>query len=103
MEHYKFKFETDNFGKKHKPYSVVGVVASGNLEVLVESNNTENETVFDIKTSAEGYQGTWKAVVNDIVSEHKTGGLNFFINDGGAVPAVVSLRLKQALEEIDSN
>ena len=101
MEHYKFNFDSNNFGKKKKPFIVVGVVASGNLEVLIEENdNQANKTSFDIKTSAEGYEETWKAVISDIVEEYEVGGLNFSINDCGAVPAVTSLRLKQAIEEI---
>ena len=103
MEHYKFNFDSNCSDKKKKPYTVVGVVASGNLEVLVEENSIQKDkTTFDIKTSAGGYEETWKAVVNDIADEYETGGLNFNINDSGAVPAVVSLRLRQAIEEIYS-
>ena len=102
MEHYKFNISSGSSDNISKPFAVVGVVASGNLEVLIENNHSNNtEAFFDIKTSAEGYRETWQAVVSDIASEYKAGGLNFFINDGGAVPAVVSLRLRQAIEEIN--
>ena len=101
MEHYKFNFDSNSSSKKRKPYTVAGVVASGNLEILVEDNKNNTETTsFDIKTSTEGYEEIWKSVISDIVNEYEIGGLNFSINDGGAVPAIVSLRLRQAIEEI---
>ena len=74
----------------------VGVVGSGDLEVLIEPSATQQATIF-IRTSIEGFGEAWKAVmdrffaVNDI-SAHVT------INDFGATPGVVGLRLAQALE-----
>jgi malonate decarboxylase delta subunit len=57
---------------------LVGVVGSGNLEVMIEPA-TGNTCRLDITTSARGLAGV-------AVS----------INDMGATPAVVSLRLDQA-------
>lgn len=80
-------------GKK----TVCGVVGSGNLEVIIEENTT-SETVFTIDTSVEHYQSIWKLVIDDFVTEFSPAGLLITINDNGATPAVVSLRLRQALE-----
>ncbi len=102
MENYSFKVKTNNSNSAKKTYFVAGVVASGNLEVLVESNGKKDEAVFEIKTTAEGYKETWQAVITDIAEEYQSGGLKFYINDSGAVPAVVSLRLRQAIEEIST-
>ncbi len=43
-----------------------------------------------------GFGEVWKAVVADFVERHSPGGLKFSINDGGARPDTVSLRLAQA-------
>jgi malonate decarboxylase acyl carrier protein len=103
MEHYKFTFSSNHSNEKVREYAVVGVSASGNLEVLVEKDKiekNESKVFFDIKTSIDGFETTWEAVIKDIACEYPIGGLKFLINDGGAVPAVVSLRLRQVFEEI---
>ena len=78
---------------------LVGVVGSGNLEVLVEPlSGTACEV--HIETSARGFGPIWEAVVTDFHGRHPLGGLRVSINDMGATPAVVSLRLDQALSEM---
>jgi malonate decarboxylase delta subunit len=77
--------------------AIVGVVASGNLEVLAERVLPETECVLEIKTAAEGFGEVWNAVVADFVERYSPGGLKFSINDGGARPDTVSLRLAQAV------
>lgn len=42
-------------------------------------------------------------VVGDFVNQHQPVGLQFTLNDNGAIPAVVLLRLSQALEEFQGN
>ncbi|WP_180899154.1 malonate decarboxylase acyl carrier protein [Martelella soudanensis] len=76
---------------------LVGVVASGNLEVLSERVLADNECVVAIRTTAAGFADVWAAVVADFVERHPAGGIRFSINDGGARPDTVSLRLAQAL------
>jgi len=78
---------------------VVGVVASGNLEVLVEPGAPAGRCRVAVATSASGFGDTWRAVLEDFVARHRPAGLALSINDGGATPAVVSLRLDQAVEE----
>jgi malonate decarboxylase beta subunit len=76
---------------------VCGVVGSGNLEVIIEANNTL-DTQFYIQTTVAHYRDVWQAVINDFVNDYQLIGLKFIINDNGATPPVVSLRLRQALE-----
>ncbi|MCS3897500.1 malonate decarboxylase delta subunit [Bradyrhizobium japonicum USDA 38] len=80
--------------------AIVGVVASGNLEVLVERVLPDAECVIEIKTAAMGFGEVWSAVIGDFVERYSPGGLKFSINDGGARPDTVSLRLAQAVRLI---
>jgi malonate decarboxylase delta subunit len=74
---------------------LVGVVASGNLEVLIEPT-TSDQSTFHIQTSARGFGAIWEAVLHDFQDRYRYTGLSVSINDMGATPAVVSLRLDQA-------
>ena len=78
---------------------VVGVVASGNLEVLVEPGGAADRCRFEVSTSVHGFGQVWRAVLEDFAARRAVGGLAFSVNDAGATPAVVSLRLEQAVEE----
>lgn len=78
---------------------LVGVVASGNLEVLVEPNAPPGRCRVEVLTSARGFGDIWDAVVRDFAARHSLSGLSLSVNDAGATPAVVSLRLDQAIEE----
>jgi malonate decarboxylase delta subunit len=80
--------------------AIVGVVASGNLEVMVERCLGGAECLVEIRTAAEGFGEVWSAVVADFVERQSPGGLKFSINDGGARPDTVSLRLAQAARAI---
>jgi len=80
--------------------AIIGVVASGNLEVLVERVLPDAECQLEIKTAAVGFGEVWKAVVADFVERYSPGGLRLSINDGGARPDTVSLRLAQAVRSI---
>ncbi|BCK88463.1 malonate decarboxylase acyl carrier protein [Sideroxyarcus emersonii] len=78
--------------------SICGVVSSGNLEVLVEAAPLRDACTFVVNTSAHGFRDIWEAVLKDFARRHSVGGLSLSINDAGATPAVVSLRLDQAFE-----
>jgi malonate decarboxylase delta subunit len=80
-------------GKKDE--AIIGVVASGNLEVLLERVLPEAACEVDIVTPLSGYDETWKAVVAEFVERSSPGGLRISINDGGARPDTVYLRLMQ--------
>jgi malonate decarboxylase delta subunit len=75
---------------------LVGVVGSGNLEVMLESASGQ-ACILDITTSARGFGHIWQAVVTDFHARHDLAGVTISINDMGATPAVVSLRLDQAV------
>lgn len=81
---------------------ICGVVSSGNLEVLIESGEAENTCRINVSTPAEGFRDIWNAVLSDFVGRQPVGGLHVTINDAGATPAVVSLRLDQALDAFRS-
>lgn len=78
---------------------LVGVVGSGNLEVLLEPAPGADCHVH-IETSARGFGTIWAAVVRDFHARHPLAGVQVSIHDMGATPAVVSLRLDQAAQEL---
>jgi len=77
---------------------ICGVVSSGNLEVLVEPLAARDICEIVVNTSAHGFREIWEAVLQDFAERHAVGGLKLSLNDAGATPAVVSLRLDQAFE-----
>ena len=85
-----------------KSHGITGVVASGNLEVLLERVLDGTECEVNIKTSVEGFGDVWRAVVNDFIERHSPGGLRISINDGGARPETVSLRLAQGVRLMEA-
>ncbi|ESY68914.1 MULTISPECIES: malonate decarboxylase acyl carrier protein [Mesorhizobium] len=96
MEDLTFRHHTPRRATGNKTMAIIGVVASGNLEVLAERVLAEIECVVEIKTPAEGFGEVWDRVIADFVERYSPGGLKFSINDGGARPDTVSLRLAQA-------
>jgi malonate decarboxylase delta subunit len=78
-----------------KGQAIIGVVASGNLEVLLERVLPGTVCEVEIATPLTGYGETWKAVVAEFVERSSPGGLRVSINDGGARPDTVYLRLMQ--------
>ena len=93
MESFSFKYPA---GKKITQRAHIGVVGSGDLEILLEPVN-EMYTVFNVRTSADGFQDIWKAVFERFVALNAITA-TLTINDFGATPGVVSLRLAQVLE-----
>jgi malonate decarboxylase delta subunit len=57
--------------------------------------------VIDIATAAHGFDALWAAVTADFVERSAAGGLRITINDGGARPDTVSLRLAQGVRLIE--
>lgn len=83
--------------------SLCGVVGSGNLEILIRPDSERSRCTLRIKTSARGFGKIWEAVAADFTSRHAAGGTQMDINDMGATPAVVSLRLGQALRQFSGD
>lgn len=77
---------------------LVGVVGSGNLEVLLEPAPLGGACRVEVTTAAMGFGHIWQAVLDDFFARHHPADLRVSINDVGATPAVVSLRLDQAFE-----
>ena len=85
-----------------KQHGITGVVASGNLEVLLERVLEGTRCEVNIKTPVEGFDEVWRAVVDDFIERHSPGGLRISINDGGARPDTVSLRLAQGVRLMEA-
>lgn len=79
---------------------LVGVLASGNLEILLEPVAQEGAMTVRIITAAQGFGSIWQAVIADFAQRHPLRDVRVSINDAGATPAVVSLRLDQAVETL---
>ncbi|AYG69285.1 MULTISPECIES: malonate decarboxylase acyl carrier protein [unclassified Rhizobium] len=77
--------------------ALVGVVASGNLEILLERREAPDRCVIEIATPAHGFSELWAAVTEDFAARSAAGGLRITINDGGARPDMVALRLAQGV------
>jgi malonate decarboxylase delta subunit len=98
MERLDFHFEGGAPTPAFSP-TLVGVVGSGNLEVLFEPADDSGCRV-EIETSARGFGHIWEAVLRDFHERHPLAGLRVSINDMGATPAVVGLRLDQAIAQM---
>jgi malonate decarboxylase delta subunit len=79
---------------------LVGVVGSGNLEVLLEPAADRSQCHVAVHTSAHGFGPIWEAVLHNFQVQHRLAGVTVSINDMGATPAVVSLRLDQAVASL---
>jgi malonate decarboxylase delta subunit len=101
METLSYRHKAQARAAGSKSLAIIGVVASGNLEVLVARVLPDTECQVDINTAAEGFGAVWEAVVADFVERRSPGGLRFSVNDGGARPDTVTLRLAQAVRLIE--
>ncbi|QSH41379.1 malonate decarboxylase acyl carrier protein [Lentisphaerota bacterium ZTH] len=100
MEHLEFEFNGGSHSNTVRPYTVQGVVSSGNLEVLIEHKDLNGKCRFSIDTAAEGFGKTWEAVISNFMEKRQPADLLVSINDYAASPDIVSLRLDQAYEAI---
>lgn len=100
METLNFRFENGSTGISQPP-RLVGVVSSGNLEILIESASIGGACEIEVKTAARGFGATWQAVMDDFQERWQLRDTRISINDMGATPAVVSLRLDQAVESVN--
>ena len=98
METLEFQFAAPTAVPPATPV-LCGVVGSGNLEILIEPGAAADACSISIQTSARGFAAVWQAVLDDFVAQHDVGGTRIRIQDLGATPAVVSLRLGQALAD----
>jgi malonate decarboxylase delta subunit len=94
-----FEFAGKRNLKTRKEWILVGVVGSGNLEVLMQKADLPGKLQVEVCSSITGFSKIWQAVLSDFAQKHDLQDVKITINDMGATPAVVSLRLDQALEE----
>ena len=97
METLNYRFEHGQRPLAAAP-QLVGVVSSGNLEVLIETAPLAGGCEIEIRTAANGFSLIWEAVMSDFHDRWQLLDTRICINDMGATPAVVSLRLDQAAE-----
>jgi len=83
---------------KENPRIKVGVAGSGNLEIIIQSNSQPKQTHIIVNTVVAGFKTSWDAVIERYIEEYPYQGLLITINDAGATPPVISLRLRQAIE-----
>jgi malonate decarboxylase delta subunit len=85
--------------------AMVGVVGSGDLEVLLEPASAGHTTVR-VTTSVDGYRGVWQAQLDRVFKGALVGSdgpaAEIEINDFGATPGVVGMRIAQAFEAVGS-
>lgn len=85
----------------------VGVVGSGDLEVLLEPGTTggsggaAGHAQVRVRTSVEGFDEVWQATLERFFARTPVLG-DWELNDAGATPALVTLRLQQAAEAAGS-
>ena len=97
METLNFEFEAKGSLTRQ---AHVGVVGSGDLEVLIEPSDKSAAQVR-VRTSVDGYAEVWKAVLDRFFAGFEYAA-KVEINDFGATPGTVTLRLEQAAEEVQS-
>ena len=78
----------------------IGVVASGDLEILLEppaAGDPSGSVVVRVRTSVNGFDTVWHDVLERFFTRTPLAG-RWELNDFGATPGVVNLRLRQASE-----
>jgi malonate decarboxylase delta subunit len=91
-------------GEPAKQRVLTGVVGSGDLEVLLEPQTAGRAdfTTVAITTSVDGMGPVWEALLTRIFSSSLLPAARIEINDFGATPGVVRLRIEQAFEELNA-
>jgi malonate decarboxylase delta subunit len=84
----------------------IGVVASGDLEILLEPGNGEGDSathaLVRVRTSVEGFDQVWQATLQRFFARTPVLG-QWELNDAGATPAIVTLRLQQAADAAETD
>jgi malonate decarboxylase delta subunit len=97
MEQFKFDYPQAKRPVSKKAH--VGVVGSGDMEILTEPSKSGAAQVT-VVTSVNGFGVSWKAVLDRFFASYE-GAVRVHINDAGATPGSVMLRLQQAVEVIE--
>jgi malonate decarboxylase delta subunit len=99
--HYQFPASRKPARRAH-----VGVVGSGDLEVLLEPGTADDagaagHAQVRVRTSVEGFDEVWQATLERFFARTPVLG-DWELNDAGGTPALVTLRLQQAAEAAGS-
>jgi malonate decarboxylase delta subunit len=73
----------------------VGVVASGDVEILLVPSGEASHADVRVRTSVDGFDTVWHDVLGRFFARTPVSG-RWELNDFGATPGVVTLRLDQA-------
>ena len=76
-----------------------GVVGSGDMEVLMEKADLAGEVKAKVVTPVIGFDKVWEKVLGKFVEETGLADATIEINDNNATPIIVSVRMRQALQE----
>ena len=102
MEQFQVRGVANKRASGNRRQAITGVNTSGNLEILVERVLPDQECVVDVATQVTGFRGIWEAVIQEFFERSSPGGLRFSINDGGARPDTVTLRLMQSVRLMEN-
>ena len=97
METFTIKHKAARPLARGRDASIVGVVGSGNCEALFERVLDGGDIEVEVSTAVTGFGEVWRLVVAAFVERASPGGVRISINDGGATPDVVTLRLLQGV------
>ncbi|MGJ5180290.1 malonate decarboxylase acyl carrier protein [Bradyrhizobium oligotrophicum] len=95
------EFELHATGKPRRITGPVhnGVVGSGDLEVLLSPIDKAGLIEVRVVTPVRGFNDLWRRVITHFAVESGLTDTLIEINDNNASPAVVAMRLRQALAE----
>jgi malonate decarboxylase delta subunit len=96
METFEYDYPAANRSVSGRSHA--GVAGSGDMELLLQPAEKLQAHVL-IRTSVNGFGETWKAVMDRFFSKYD-GAVRIEINDAGATPGTVMLRLEQAVEAL---
>ena len=78
----------------------IGVVGSGDLEILLQppsDGEPPDSATVRVRSSVDGFDSVWREVLERFFTRGAPAG-RWELNDFGATPGVVTLRLRQAAE-----
>jgi malonate decarboxylase delta subunit len=98
MQTYRYRFPADTLPRRRAHR---GVVASGDLEVLLDpaaDGVPAGEAHVVVRTSVDGFDAVWQHVLERFFARTPLQG-RWLLNDAGATPGVVALRLRQTADD----
>jgi len=88
-------------GQPASSRALAGVVGSGDLEVLLQPGS-DGVTRIVVNTSVDGKGAVWDALLQRVFGGEPLPAARIVINDCGATPGVVRMRIEQAYEELQA-